>query len=306
MRIYQIRTYGRYAYIGIWVIVLGAFVPGIPQSIRFYLIVLAYVLFVGGNSYRTWRMRKAVDSLVISRESFALRNNYEFSLTKQSIIGRYDIAITHINGSRDEKYQNHIQSPDWEYCDFSYNYYRQLKSGEYLAGTIYYGVIFAVLPRILPNIFFDSKKARGRQFRFVFKKSQMHSLEGDFDNYFATYFPIGYTIDSMSFIGPEVMQAMIVASDYDIEIINNKLYLYGPMSTDETDVLDMVEKLNIVKQSLLNDIAVYRDDRLPMEYGRRAVAIQGMALRKSDLIKNLVYAFSIAYIIFRLVIAFID
>lgn len=188
-------------------------------------------------------------------------------------------AIDELHNVRDPEVTNVVSTSGWTYGDFSYTIYGQFKGEEYRRTKVYYGVMTTALPRSLPHIFFDSKKARRRQFRLHFSASQQHSLEGDFDKYFATYFPDGYTIDSMSFIAPDVMWAMRAARDYDIEIYGNRLFLYGPLYDPETQLEDMSTKLLAIKKELLTNITNYRDERLTFAEGRKRVAFEGVKLK---------------------------
>lgn len=266
-----------------------------------FLMLFTGVVLVAVSAYKNWKLNKAIKNLAHTRLTYARNNNIRFSPLGDSL-KLNTLALNYINGSRDESFFNCLSAPDWQYCDFLYNYYRKTKYGEYRAGTVYYGVMTAKLPRKLPNVFFDSKKSRGRQFRLTFTRDQKHSLEGNFDTFFATYFPVQYTIDSMSFISPDVMQALIDASEYDIEIKDDLLCLYGPISTDERDIEAMANKLNVVKKQLLDNILTYRDERLPFGVGRQQVAIQGMSLKKSQFFKWLTIAGLVLYFIVRIAI----
>lgn len=182
---------------------------------------------------------------------------------------------------RDVQFKNLIVQPDWEYAELTIPTYSYTKNGDYKSQEIYYGIMAVELPRALPNIFFDSKKARGKQFKSQFASRQQHSLEGDFDNYFVTYFPPTYTIDGLSVITPEVMEALEEAQEYDVEILGNRLYLYGPLLPPAEQLSDMYEKAANIKQKLLNNILTYRDQRLPSSIGRQRVALEGMRLQKA-------------------------
>lgn len=251
--------------------------------------------------FLNYRVSSAWSKLPQSRMSFAKKHKYEYLPRAGHIDHLKRIALTRIDGSRDEAFYNHITTGNWQYCDFSFNYYKKTKYGEYHAGTVYYGVMFAKLTRALPNVFFDSKQARGRQFRFVFARKQKHSLEGDFDKYFTTYFPEQYTIDSMSFISPDVMQELKNASEYDIEIVGDLVCLYGPVPTNEQDILTMAVKMQKIKNQLMDNITTYRDERLPFSVGRKQVAVQGMTLGRSKFFARLSIAALILYLAFHII-----
>jgi hypothetical protein len=190
------------------------------------------------------------------------------------------------------QYRSCVTAPGWTYADWSYDHYERTKNGEYKAATIYYAVMSAKLPRIMPNVFFDSKSERGRQFKTKFAADQRHSLEGDFDQYFDTYFPTDYTIDSLSFITPDVMLALRDAAEYDIEIVQDRVLLYGPVYVDAAQLDDMAAKLMAIQAQLAENARTYRDDRLPGEAGRQTVTPLGMSLqrpRANKLVATLVF-----------------
>jgi hypothetical protein len=200
---------------------------------------------------------------------------------------------------RNAEAHNLIVTPDWQYCEYQYDIYKKSKHSEYKSRTVYYSVMATELPRHLPNVVFDSFKARKRQFRFNFSRDQRHSLEGDFDKHFATYFPVGYTIDSMSFISPDVMWAMRSADDYDIEIVGNRLFLYGPLYDPSWQLPDMSAKIMTIKKELLDNIVTYRDERLPYAEGRERVTAGAMRLTRSRFWARVSFIGIILYVVLR-------
>jgi hypothetical protein len=100
--------------------------------------------------------------------------------------------------------------------------------------------------------------ARGRQFRFRFLGSQRLSLEGNFDTRFDTYAPEYYAIDSLSFITPEVMQIMLEADDCDIEIAEDRLFLYASL-IDVAQVPEFQQYGNKLGAAIDDNIDAYKD-----------------------------------------------
>lgn len=178
------------------------------------------------------------------------------------------------------KFFNAISGKEWRYGDHLYEIHEKTKHGSYKAVNVYYSVLEIDMPRRLPNILFDTHKSHKRQFRTYFDKSQIHSLEGNFDQHFTTYFPKFYTIDALAIITPEVMQTMIAADQYDIEIVGDKLYLYGPLVPAKL-LPDMVKKGLAVRDTLMNNVVTYRDERLAGNEGRARVTMHGAQLREN-------------------------
>jgi hypothetical protein len=216
-------------------------------------------------------------------------NDPNFGLSSLLKVG--DNKITH--------QRNCIYTEEWAYCDYSYDVYRETKYGEYKESEMLYALMGTTLPRKLPNVVFDSLKSRRRQFKPVYDKSQKHSLEGNFDSHFVTYFPEGYTIDSLSFITPDVMIALQEADAYDVEIIDDNLFIFGPMKDASVQLPEMSAKLLSIKKELLDNILTYRDERLPYAMGRQEVSLAGARLKSAKKNWLIPAILCILYIIFR-------
>jgi hypothetical protein len=162
----------------------------------------------------------------------------------------------------------------------TFNFYRRTKSGTYLSKQAYYLVLETSLIRQLPHILFDSKSAKRNQFKSVYLKAQRISLEASFDDYFSTYTPQTYTIDTLSFISPEVMESLIEAKDYDIEILNDKLLMFAPL-LDGVDRELFVLKGKALAAHINDNIDTYRDSRLSGEEKKTTVTPFARALLKS-------------------------
>ncbi len=190
----------------------------------------------------------------------------------------YDLAY------RSRSYENYIFGDDWEYSEVSFKARGQSGLGRLKKRLVHYSVMRVQLPRKLPNVVFDSLEHQRRQFRVVFDSKQYIQLEGNFNKYFATYFGNGYTIDDLSFITPEVMESLINAKNYDIEIVHNSLLLFGPIqSYPKVQIEDMSQAIKLIRKKLLNNILTYRDERLPYDEGRGVVARAGMFLEKQPI-----------------------
>lgn len=171
---------------------------------------------------------------------------------------------------------------DWHIYDTVFEFYRSTKSGRYLAKKAYYTVFEAKIERHVPHIIFDSKTSKDRQFRLLYLQSQRISLEGNFDTYFDTYSPHTYHIDSLSFITPEVMQALIEAKDYDIELVNDRVFLYGPLL--DTESIKHLQSQGIkIAAHLKDNLDTYKDDRLANREGDTTVTPFARRLLKSPM-----------------------
>lgn len=216
-------------------------------------------------------------------------------------------AAGHMQDARNQRIMDAVKGPDWLYYDFTYDLYQRSRNGDYKTQRVYYAIMSATLPRKLPHIFFDSLKARKRQFRLEFARSQIYKFEGDFNESFAVYMPDSYKVDSLSFISPEVMLALRAADDYDIEIIGDQVMLLGSLGDPKTQVPDMAAKLAAIKKELLDNIDTYRDDRLPYDQGRNMVAKAGSQLRGSSVsfwVSVITSAVAILFLLIRFILGF--
>ena len=162
-----------------------------------------------------------------------------------------------------------------------FNFYRKDRYGnKYLNKQAYYTVYSTRLSRILPHVIFDSKTAKRRQFKYNYLRSQRISVQGGFDDHFDTYIPDTYHIDALSFVTPEVMEVIMNARDYDIEIIGDQLMLYGPLLVSH-DLRDIENKGMQIAHELNDNIDTYRDSRLPYASSRSNVTSFGRALLKN-------------------------
>lgn len=190
-----------------------------------------------------------------------------------------DCSILRVHDVREPSCLNLMLGPDWSYVDLQYKIYERTQYGQYYAATVYYSVMSVTLPRQLPNVLFDSVSAHKRQFHLELNNKQSLKIEGNFNQYFAVYCPEGYTIDTLSFITPDVMESLISASEYDVEIINNRLYLYSSLKDPYLQIDDMVTKIHAIEKELLDNVLTYRDERLHRDIGRSSVAIEGTRLK---------------------------
>lgn len=182
-------------------------------------------------------------------------------------------------GSEDGKTILYASNTEWTFTDYQFNKYTHTKSGRYLSSKIYYSVIQIPLHRQLPHIVFDSKRMRGRQMRFDFDKDQQIHLEGNFDTYFDTYFPAHYEIDLLSIITPEVMQTLMTAAGFDIEIYNDHLKLYAPI-VPASKVPQALQLGLLIRDKLLHNITTYSDDRLATN-ARKKVHTYGATIQNN-------------------------
>ena len=98
--------------------------------------------------------------------------------------------------------------------------------GNYLTSeTSSFNGLDITLPYGLTNFYLDSHKDSKRKGpAALYAKSQMVSLEGDFNKYFQLFVPPDSAIFALSVLSPDVMQTLITSSQrYDVELSGNHL-----------------------------------------------------------------------------------
>ncbi|HMT18894.1 MAG TPA: hypothetical protein PKD20_02280 [Candidatus Saccharibacteria bacterium] len=198
--------------------------------------------------------------------------------------GTFDVSATILlfsaEGQRVQRANSYI-GKDWGFTDYIITKYQKIGGIYDKSESMSFSITFFKLPRILPNIFFDSKQSGGKEFKYLFSENQRHSLEGDFDTYFDTYFHDGYKIDSLSFITPEVLEIIKSARNFDIEIYGDTLYLYSELQAMPRQIMEMKKLGSYIREKLLHNIMTYRDDRIDYKLGRKTISIRGLELRWS-------------------------
>lgn len=131
-----------------------------------------------------------------------------------------------------------------------------------------WGYIAISLDVPLPHIVLDARR-NDKPFRsnlpFDPAKDQRLSLEGDVDRHFTLYCPSGYEADALYLFSPDVLAHLIdAAEDFDVEIIEDRLYLYSGRDVSTTDPGRWERVIGIaqVVQTKLDQWARWRDDRL--------------------------------------------
>ena len=256
--------------------VMGLTISGGTIYLLIILTMLAILIGVFSREfYISWLLKQRQKKLM--RSSYELRMRRAYIPLSEML---QDISENK-RKFRKQRIENSYIGDGWGYGEYVFTRYGETKHGTYDVADYHYAVAVFRLPRKLPNVLFDSKATGGREFKALLDDSQRHSLESIFDNYFDTYFHNDYTIDNLSFITPEVMEAIIEAKEYDVEIYRDYVYLYNELEDMPAQLIDMQRKGFAIVNKLLNNIYSYRDERIPYVDGRRTVSIRGLRLQKS-------------------------
>ncbi len=118
-----------------------------------------------------------------------------------------------------------------------------------------YCVLSIKLKSLAPHIFFDSQNTKGQQAKLFFEKNQEYTFEGDFNTHFNSYVAPGQSLDSLAVITPDVMQALINAQGYDIELIGDRVQIYAPFTKNAAEQFaDMKQKGELIASELNSNI----------------------------------------------------
>ena len=150
-----------------------------------------------------------------------------------------------------------------------------------------FGFVRVALKRALPNMVLD---ARHNNFLGltnlpdVFHGSQRLRLEGDFNKYFDLYAPKQYERDALYVFTPDVMQVLIESGrKYDMEIVDNELFIYQPTFIDLSSEERLREALSAtaaISTELRDQTKRYSDERAQVVGGIPVVAESGRRLKK--------------------------
>jgi hypothetical protein len=197
--------------------------------------------------------------------AFATANNwlYEQAGLVSSTIGTV-FTIGH-----SKRFQNKISGNIQDLPFSMYEYHYTTGGGK---NSRYFDLqVFEIsLPRNLPHMVIDSLVENGNgnssTLPIDFDKDQKIDLEGDFSKYFALYAPDSYGVTALTVLAPDVMEVIMKhASNCDIEIIQNKLFIYWPdiarNQTDFEDKFTSVEEILAKSKTKLTKSDVYSTDK---------------------------------------------
>ena len=179
----------------------------------------------------------------------------------------------------------HLRSAEGRFLDLG-NYEYVTGSGKNRA-THKWGFVAFNLDRSLPHMVLDARANNGlfgsSNLPTTFNKNQVLSLEGDFDQHFTLYCPREYERDALYVFTPDLMALLIdEAAPYDVEIIDNWMFVYSrmPFKLSDPHVLQRLFRiLDTVGQKTLTQTDFYADERI----GDRTinmVAPQGQRLKR--------------------------
>jgi hypothetical protein len=168
------------------------------------------------------------------------------------------------------------------------------------------GYVAIELDRRMPHMIAIAKRRRkpgGQSIAPGLLRNQILSLEGDFDKYFTLYAPRQYERDALYVFTPDLMVLLIDRlASFDLEIVDNRLYIYSHKPFDLLDPMTherLASIVQVVGHKATNQTHRYSDDRAVP--GIDIIAPGGRRLRRGATVGVVV---TVLYLVFRIVIAF--
>lgn len=165
--------------------------------------------------------------------------------------------------------------------------YRYVTGSGKNSQTHYFGYIRMSLPRKLPHMVLDAKTNNFlgiSNLPQMFSRQQRLSLEGDFDKYFTLYAPQQYETDALYVFTPDVMATLIDdGQKYDLEVIDDKLYIYSSRKFNLSDAATIKKLLNMAQSiagQLHEQTDYYADERVN-DRAANIIAEPGRRLKNS-------------------------
>ncbi len=214
-------------------------------------------------------------------DRFARANGLVFSPADAN--PRYAGSIFQLGSGRQAT--EHLMSQAGRFFDMG-NYQYTTSNGKN-STTHTWGFMALKLDRRLPHMVLDAQANNGffgSNLPASFDKSQILSLEGDFDRYFTLYCPRQYERDALYVFTPDLMALLIDnAAPFDVEVIDDWMFVYAaqPFTMTWPGVYERLFRiLQTVGAKTVTQTDRYADDRTALPFAANVVAPPGTRLRQ--------------------------
>ncbi len=249
--------------------------PGLPLLLVILIFMVGTFLYFTVTTFRKHQRRFAL------LKRFASRNGAEAK--SNTFPQGYDGLI--FNQGHSRRITLSVAFPD----GLELGNYTYAEGGGKNTKFFTWSFIAVPLNRPMPHIILDAKSnnmlGRFTNLPVAYQSTQKISLEGDFDSYFTLYAPQDYDQDILYLFTPDVMVALIDhGQSYDIEIINQTMYLYRMQTIDfdsESSLRIPMSTANILAQKIIDQNQNYRDSRLQMP--TNAEQVTSIASQSTDI-----------------------
>jgi hypothetical protein len=214
-------------------------------------------------------------------ETFANANGFAYRPVDS--YPNYPGAIFSIGDTR--LVTDHLTSTTDRFIDMG-NYQYTVGSGDDRK-TRTWGFLALHLDRRLPHMVLDAKANNGlfgaSNLPASFDRSQVLSLEGDFDKHFTLYCPRRYERDALYVFTPDLMALLIDhAAPYDVEIVDDWMFVYSQKPFEPTSphlYQRLFRIIDTVGAKTLRQTDRYSDERVG-DFAANYVAPQGQRLKR--------------------------
>lgn len=251
--------------------------PALIAPALFFLGLLAFLAFVVVKAVGSFGKRW---DLWVRMNRFARANGMTFSPFDAN--PSYPGAIFQTGDSRQAI--DHLVSSSGRFFDFG-NFRYSTGSGKNRS-THTWGFLAFNLDRKLPNMMLDSKANNGfwgTNLPATFDKSQILSLEGDFDQYFTLYCPKEYERDALYVFTPDLMALLIdEAAPFDVEIVDDWMFVYSSVAFTTGDAnlyARLFRIIDTVGAKALTQTDRYVDARIG-DFSANVIAPEGARLKR--------------------------
>jgi hypothetical protein len=201
----------------------------------------------------------------------------------------YPGAIFHSGSSR--RAVDHFRSVEGRFFDIG-NFQFETRNDK-TTTTHTWGFMALSLERRLPHMLLDSIQNNTWMLSGLaagLDRTQVLSLEGDFDRSFTLYCPPHYETDALYVFTPDLMALCIdQVAPFDVEIVDDWMFVYAPRGfrMDDPALLDRLFRIiDVVGAKALTRTRRYRDEKattaagLPAGFAANVVAPPGQRLRR--------------------------
>lgn len=244
-----------------------------------FMPLLVWISLISGVIYFARRALVARYRLLVRVDRFATRNGLQ--LKYDTAIAAYYPGMIFDEG-RSRQVREVLIFPEMgEIGNYSY-----ITGSGKNQTTHYWAYLKVKLPRKLPHMVLDAKKnnffGKISNLTDTFDRSQTLSLEGDFNEHYTLYAPKQYERDALYIFTPDVMAKLIDnGSSYDMEVIDDELYLYRAGKIDLASELELKSLLAIVETigTDLHDQTDYYADERVGDRTQNIIAASGARLK---------------------------
>lgn len=179
----------------------------------------------------------------------AKRHKWQYVATSDRMADEFEGLMWPYQWGIEHKALNYTKSSQWSYTEVQY-VARDFSSATPIY-NMYYAAMKTSLDAELPTVFFDSRHARGRKYKFRIVPWQRRRVGHDFNKIFTVYYPQNASSLMMQFLTPDLQAALIQASNYDIEFSGNRICLYGALMEEDGQLRSMEQALDSLKKCVL-------------------------------------------------------